>query len=196
MIAKEPLYYTEIAEQFADYDFQTVARALGHLHATEKLWQDPRGRMCVRGSKFAAKPPGAKMILPRLGGGGGPRKRGGGGVGGHETKSPPAELRSIRFLILFLQPIAPAAQRPPPPRCLAQRGPPPPLSRGRMRRSAVEGARSATAFAAYRMIGKTAEYVSLIPPYGLRSQSGFEPDDRSVTSGSALYPSLQPRFWP
>ena len=30
---------------------------IGHLHATEKLWQDPRGRMCVRGSKFAAKPP-------------------------------------------------------------------------------------------------------------------------------------------
>ena len=40
-----------------DYDFHTVARALGHLHATEKLWQDPRGRMCVRGSEFAAKPP-------------------------------------------------------------------------------------------------------------------------------------------
>ena len=28
--------------------------ALGHLHETEKLWQDPRGKMCVRGSKFAA----------------------------------------------------------------------------------------------------------------------------------------------
>ncbi len=39
-------------------DFQTVARALGHLHATEELWQDPRGRLCVRGSNFAAKPPG------------------------------------------------------------------------------------------------------------------------------------------
>jgi 2,5-furandicarboxylate decarboxylase 1 len=34
-----------------------VARALGHLHASEQLWQDPRGRMCVRGSEFAAKPP-------------------------------------------------------------------------------------------------------------------------------------------
>ena len=53
-IDKEPLYYTDIAERFSDYDFHTVARALGHLHATEKLWQDPRGRMCVRGSKFAA----------------------------------------------------------------------------------------------------------------------------------------------
>jgi 2,5-furandicarboxylate decarboxylase 1 len=34
-----------------------VARAIGDLHATEKLWQDSRGRMCVRGSQFAAKPP-------------------------------------------------------------------------------------------------------------------------------------------
>jgi 2,5-furandicarboxylate decarboxylase 1 len=55
-IGKEPLYYTDIAERFSSYDFRTVARALGHLHATEKLWQDPRGRMCVRGSEFAAKP--------------------------------------------------------------------------------------------------------------------------------------------
>ena len=57
-IAEKPLYYTEIAERFAAYDFQTVARALGHLHTTERLWQDPEGRMCERGSKFAAKPPG------------------------------------------------------------------------------------------------------------------------------------------
>ena len=57
IIAKEPLYYTDIAERFSSYDFRTVARALGHLHAGEKLWQDPRGRMCVRGSEFAAKPP-------------------------------------------------------------------------------------------------------------------------------------------
>ena len=56
-IEKEPLYYTDIAERFAEYEFNTVARALGHLHQTEKLWQDPRGRMCVRGSEFAAKPP-------------------------------------------------------------------------------------------------------------------------------------------
>src|SRR6267154_5815436 len=56
-IDKEPLYYTDIAERFAAYDFRTVARALGHLHVAEKLWQDPRGRMCVRGSEFAAKPP-------------------------------------------------------------------------------------------------------------------------------------------
>ena len=57
-IAAKPMYYTEIAEKFANHDFQTVARALGHLHTTEKLWQDAEGRMCERGSKFAAKPPG------------------------------------------------------------------------------------------------------------------------------------------
>ena len=56
-IDKEPLYYTDIAERFGAYDFRTVASALGHLHASEKLWQDSRGRMCVRGSQFAAKPP-------------------------------------------------------------------------------------------------------------------------------------------
>jgi 3-octaprenyl-4-hydroxybenzoate carboxy-lyase C-terminal domain len=56
-IGKEPLYYTDIAERFSSYDFRTVARALGHLHATEKLWQDPKGKMCVRGSQFAATPP-------------------------------------------------------------------------------------------------------------------------------------------
>ena len=59
-IEKQPLYYTDIAERFATYNFNTVARAIGHLHATEKLWQDPRGRMCVRGSQFAAKPPAKK----------------------------------------------------------------------------------------------------------------------------------------
>jgi 2,5-furandicarboxylate decarboxylase 1 len=58
IIGREPLYYTDIAERFSSYDFRTVAQALGHLHATEKLWQDSRGRMCVRGSEFAAKPEG------------------------------------------------------------------------------------------------------------------------------------------
>jgi 2,5-furandicarboxylate decarboxylase 1 len=56
-IGKEPLYYTDVAERFSSYDFRTVARAIGHLHTSEKLWQDPRGRLCVRGSEFAAKPP-------------------------------------------------------------------------------------------------------------------------------------------
>jgi 2,5-furandicarboxylate decarboxylase 1 len=57
LIETAPKYYTEIAEQFREFDFQTVARALGKLHTDEKLWQDARGRMCIRGSAFAAKPP-------------------------------------------------------------------------------------------------------------------------------------------
>jgi 2,5-furandicarboxylate decarboxylase 1 len=57
-ISKQPLYYTDVAEKFSSFNFNTVARAIGYLHATEKLWQDPRGRLCVRGSQFAAKPPG------------------------------------------------------------------------------------------------------------------------------------------
>jgi len=57
LIGNEPRYYQEVAQHFGKYEFQTVARALGRLHADEKLWQDPRGRMCLRGSAFAAKPP-------------------------------------------------------------------------------------------------------------------------------------------
>jgi len=57
LIGSEPRYYQEVAQHFGEYEFQTVARALGRLHADEKLWQDPRGRLCVRGSAFAAKPP-------------------------------------------------------------------------------------------------------------------------------------------
>ena len=57
LIETEPLYYTDIAERFAGYNFRTVAEALGKLHRDERLWQDSRGRMCVRGSKFAATPP-------------------------------------------------------------------------------------------------------------------------------------------
>jgi 2,5-furandicarboxylate decarboxylase 1 len=56
-VAKQPLYFTDVAEKFAQYNFNTVARAIGHLHTTEKLWQDSRGRLCVRGSQFAATPP-------------------------------------------------------------------------------------------------------------------------------------------
>jgi 2,5-furandicarboxylate decarboxylase 1 len=59
LIEAEPRYYSEIAEKFSDHDFQAIARALGKLHADEKLWQDARGRMCLRGSIFAAKPPGS-----------------------------------------------------------------------------------------------------------------------------------------
>lgn len=57
LIEAGPKYYQELAEHFVEYDFQAVARALGRLHAEERLWQDPRGRMCVRGSSHAAKLP-------------------------------------------------------------------------------------------------------------------------------------------
>jgi 2,5-furandicarboxylate decarboxylase 1 len=57
LIEKRPLYYSDIAEKFGQHSFPAVARALGKLHTDEKLWQDPRGRLCVRGSAFAAKPP-------------------------------------------------------------------------------------------------------------------------------------------
>ncbi len=57
LIETEPKYYQEIAQHFGEFEFQMVARALGRLHTDEKLWQDPRGRLCLRGSRFAAKPP-------------------------------------------------------------------------------------------------------------------------------------------
>jgi 2,5-furandicarboxylate decarboxylase 1 len=58
-IEKEPLYYQDIADRFSAYDFQTIARALGALHEQQTLWQTAEGRMCVKGSKFAAKLPGS-----------------------------------------------------------------------------------------------------------------------------------------
>jgi 2,5-furandicarboxylate decarboxylase 1 len=57
LIELEPLYYQDVAGRLADHDFQTVARALGQLYAAGRLWQDPRGRLCLRDSAFAAKPP-------------------------------------------------------------------------------------------------------------------------------------------
>ncbi len=57
LIEKTPRYYSEVAEHFSDYDFRSITRAMARLHADEKLWQDPRGRMCIRGSAFAARPP-------------------------------------------------------------------------------------------------------------------------------------------
>ena len=57
LVEKTPLYYQDVAAQLGDHDFQTVARALGQLYTAEKLWQDPRGRLCLRDSAFAAKPP-------------------------------------------------------------------------------------------------------------------------------------------
>lgn len=54
LIGKRPLYYAQVIEAFPDLPQQAITRAFGKLHVEEKLWQDPEGRMCVRGSKFAA----------------------------------------------------------------------------------------------------------------------------------------------
>jgi 2,5-furandicarboxylate decarboxylase 1 len=43
-----------VLEAFPAAPQQAITRAFGKLHVDEKLWQDPEGRMCVRGSKFAA----------------------------------------------------------------------------------------------------------------------------------------------
>src|SRR5690606_2315085 len=58
MIEEKPLYYAQVIDAFPDVPLQAITRAFGKLHAEEKLWQDNEGRMCLRGSKFAAKPPG------------------------------------------------------------------------------------------------------------------------------------------
>jgi 2,5-furandicarboxylate decarboxylase 1 len=57
LIDKQPLYYAQVIEAFPDMPLQAITRAFGKLHVDEKLWQDPEGRMCVRGSKFAAVVP-------------------------------------------------------------------------------------------------------------------------------------------
>jgi 2,5-furandicarboxylate decarboxylase 1 len=57
LIAEQPLYYTDIAERFSAYEFNAVARALGRLHAAGRTWQDPRGRICLKESPFAARLP-------------------------------------------------------------------------------------------------------------------------------------------
>ena len=58
MIDEKPRYYAEVIDAFsAEYPQQAITRAFGKLHVDEVLWQDPEGRMCIRGSKFAAVPP-------------------------------------------------------------------------------------------------------------------------------------------
>jgi 2,5-furandicarboxylate decarboxylase 1 len=57
MIGEQPLYYAQVIEAFPDAPLQAITRAFGKLHVDEKLWQDSEGRMCVRGSRFAAAVP-------------------------------------------------------------------------------------------------------------------------------------------
>jgi 2,5-furandicarboxylate decarboxylase 1 len=57
VLEKTPLYFTDVAERFSNYEFNAVARAIGLLHEKERLWQDPKGCLCLRNSVFAAKLP-------------------------------------------------------------------------------------------------------------------------------------------
>ena len=57
LLAREPVYVAELAERFEQEGFKALARALGELHESGDLWQDPQGRLCLAGSEFAAKPP-------------------------------------------------------------------------------------------------------------------------------------------
>ena len=57
VLEKTPLYFTDIAERFSGYEFNAVARAIGLLHEKERLWQDPKGCLCLRNSAFAARLP-------------------------------------------------------------------------------------------------------------------------------------------
>jgi 2,5-furandicarboxylate decarboxylase 1 len=57
LIEREPMYFAELAERFSEAGFASVSRALGELHRTGVLWQDPVGRYCPAGSPFAATPP-------------------------------------------------------------------------------------------------------------------------------------------
>jgi 2,5-furandicarboxylate decarboxylase 1 len=59
-ISTEPLYFAELTERFEAEGFQAVARAVGALHESGALWQDPVGKFCLKGSDFAAKPPPKK----------------------------------------------------------------------------------------------------------------------------------------
>ncbi len=55
LIEESPLYYTEIDKKLPEYDFVVIAHAFGQLHQEGKLWKDPVGRICIRGSTFDAK---------------------------------------------------------------------------------------------------------------------------------------------
>jgi 2,5-furandicarboxylate decarboxylase 1 len=57
LLAEEPIYFAALAERFEQEGFKALSRALGDLHATGDVWQDPQGRLCLAGSAFAAEPP-------------------------------------------------------------------------------------------------------------------------------------------
>ncbi len=54
VIAAEPMYFLDLSIKFADRGFPMLSRAIGQLHENEELWQDKLGRLCIKGSEFAA----------------------------------------------------------------------------------------------------------------------------------------------
>ena len=59
-LTQAPMYYQKLAETLGRFGFNVIARALGQLHEKQQLWQTDEGRLCMRGSKFDAKPPGKR----------------------------------------------------------------------------------------------------------------------------------------
>ena len=57
LLANKPLYFAALAEHFEQEGFKVLSRTLGGLHEAGDLWQDPQGRLCLAGSRFAAEPP-------------------------------------------------------------------------------------------------------------------------------------------
>ncbi len=53
-ITAEPIYFIDLSEKFASHGFPMLCRAIGMLHENEELWQDKLGRLCLKGSEFAA----------------------------------------------------------------------------------------------------------------------------------------------
>ncbi len=53
-LAAEPIYFFDLSEKFAARGFPALARAIGQLHENDELWQDKLGRLCLKGSEFAA----------------------------------------------------------------------------------------------------------------------------------------------
>ena len=60
MLADGPRYYAEISDLYAGESFQTVSRAIVWLQESNELWQDDVGRLCLKDSPAAARPPTRK----------------------------------------------------------------------------------------------------------------------------------------
>ncbi len=57
LLAESPRYFSELSDLFKNTSFQSISRAVTHLHAAGDLWQDSHGRLCLPDSPDAAVPP-------------------------------------------------------------------------------------------------------------------------------------------